>query len=156
MHRQVGWRCQSSLFAVFTVYRIGTMPTQPAHGDLQGLAWCPTPPSSLSSKGLAAGGIYLTLQPRADTYRTSSYKLRCDTLQAGALQRRAVCCRGEYVNEFATGVGHIGRPNGGARSNVAIDRSAATCKNHPTDLIGVRSVGRGTLALFPVQNVGMN
>lgn len=79
-----------------------------------------TPPSSLSSKRLAAGGIYLTLQPRADTYRTSSYKPRCDTLRAGALQRRAVF-RGEYVNEFATGVGHIGRVEEPARTSQLTD-----------------------------------
>lgn len=59
----------------------------------------------------------------------------------------ATCCRGEYVNEF--GVGHIhSTPSGGARSNVAIDRSAATWKNRSTDLIGGGSVGPGTLALF--------
>ena len=80
-----------------------------------------TPPSSLSPKTLAAGGIYLTLQARADTYRTSSYKLRCDTLRAGALQRGAVCCRGEYVNEFATGVGHVGRMEEPARTSQLTD-----------------------------------
>lgn len=91
VHRQLASRCWSSVLAVFTVCRISTMPSQPAHGDLQGLAWCLTPPSTLTPKRLAAGGIYMTLQPRADTYRTSSYKLRCDTPRAGALQRRAVC-----------------------------------------------------------------
>lgn len=153
VHRRVGSQGWSSVFDVFTnrtaVCRISTMPFQPAQGDLHVLAAVQHRLPSPFPRDLAASGVELTLQPRAVAY--IPYNLRFEMLQAGALQRRAACLhacsRGEYVKRIRERSGSH-RLSRGVLLNVAIDRSAAACKNHPTDLIGVGSVGRGTLALI--------